>query len=327
MASAPQDLLLKSAPFYISLSENPPTPAFYELLEKHSHIPRDEADEHLEKVRDQAWQRFPYPNIGLFLFHSLGLSGDHLPFHSRTPKPPGPLINHWPSFSNSQIPYSYLSTRRIGRAYERILQTLKDGGRFLDVGCKLAPDCRKLVHDGAPPQSVYGTDLFSEFFDLGYALFRDEAILPRHHFIQANFLDRFHPGLGFLEGQLDVVHFADVLHLFGIDDQTSLVQRAFEMLKPRKGVMVTGHLAGNMRSGFRAASDDAKATAQDKIWEHSSRSIKALFEETGTRVGQIWRAECWFWRFGVHTKVEGKEDWPRGAEHGLITFIATRLSD
>lgn len=63
-----------------------------------------------------------------------------------------------------------------------------------------AQDMRKLVHDGAPPFSVYGTDLRGEYFGFGYKLFRDEHIIPKEHFIAADILDENDLGLKALEG-------------------------------------------------------------------------------------------------------------------------------
>lgn len=48
---------------------------------------------------------------------------------------------------------------------------------FLDLGTCLGQDVRKLIFDGAPVDSVYGTDLLAEFVEIGYDLFRDEEKL------------------------------------------------------------------------------------------------------------------------------------------------------
>lgn len=40
-----------------------------------------------------------------------------------------------------------------------MVQRLKDGARYLDVGCCLGQDIRKLVADGVPSAHLYGVEL------------------------------------------------------------------------------------------------------------------------------------------------------------------------
>lgn len=59
--------------------------------------------------------------------------------------------------------------------YPNIVSRLKSGQTYLDVGCCLGQDLRKLMSDGAPSsQAMYGIDIEPAFFDLGYELFRDK---------------------------------------------------------------------------------------------------------------------------------------------------------
>jgi hypothetical protein len=45
-------------------------------------------------------------------------------------------------------------------------------------------------------------------------------------------------------------------------------------------------------------------------------------EETGT----IWDVKAWLWRFGNQTGGDDKpKNWHRTKEHGIVTFIVTRL--
>ena len=44
---------------------------------------------------------------------------------------------------------------------------------FLDVGCCLGTDMRKLVFDGVPAQNLVGIELRQQYIDLGFDLFRD----------------------------------------------------------------------------------------------------------------------------------------------------------
>ncbi|KAL2070448.1 hypothetical protein VTL71DRAFT_13474 [Oculimacula yallundae] len=295
------DIKSKNQAFYLHLSERPPTAAFRRLLADYSKIPEDEVNKHLETVRDDAWNHYPYPSIGLFVWLDLGLSGDDLPKDS------------------AEI------TSTIAAAYKTIIQKLQNGGKFLDVGCMFAQDTRKLVQDGAPASSVFGTDLHEEYFEYGYKLFRDEKIIPKDHFIAADILDEKDQGLKVLEGNLDVINATHLIHVFSLEDQRLLIRRFIKLLKQEKGVMVTGRMTGHLEAGYHAGANVKSTTKSGgDIWEHSPDSFKQLWHEVGEETGTKWDVQCWFWRFGIHTGL-GKKDWYRKPEHGICTFIITKL--
>jgi hypothetical protein len=188
-----------------------------------------------------------------------------------------------------------------------------------------AQDTRKLVY-GAPPFSVCGTDLRGEYFTYGYKLFKDEHIIPPDHFFAADILDENDPGLKKLEGELDVINAVHLIHVFSIEDQRKLIRRFITMLKQEKGVMFTGHMTTNIDSGYHELTN-AKSTTKSgagQIWEHDSESFKKLWKESEA-MGTKWDVDYWLWRFGVHTGKKDDPNWHRNEEHGICTFIATRL--
>lgn len=307
MASS-QDIRSKDQIFYLPLEKRPPSKGCRELLENYSKIPARDVDSHLASVRDLAWQHHPYPSIGLFVFLDLGLSGDDLP-------------QSGPAYPQDGDAIATTKT-----AYGRIIEKLQAGGKFLDVGCMFAQDTRKVVHDGAPPLSVYGTDLHGEYFDYGYALFGDEQTIPKDHFIAADILDAHASGLKHLEGRLDVINATHVIHVFSIEDQLVLLCRLVSLLKKEKGTMVTGRLTGHDVSGYHSPSN-AKATTKtgnSQIWEHNVQSFLELWGQVERQTGTKWDVKAWMWKFGTHTAIPGDEKWFRSKENGILTFIATR---
>src|ERR1700712_3668202 len=121
------------------------------LLSSYSGIPVEQQKEHIVTVRDRAYKSYPYPCLGRWRFLELDLASHPL-YHTD------------------------------------ILPMLKDVEKpewiFLDLGCCLGQDVRKLLFDGVDPTRVYGADLRPEFIDMSYELFRDEDKLPRsEHFI------------------------------------------------------------------------------------------------------------------------------------------------
>jgi hypothetical protein len=51
--------------------------------------------------------------------------------------------------------------------YQQVLERVKNGENFLDLGCCLGQEIRKLVFDGAPSVNTYGSDLHGEFISVG----------------------------------------------------------------------------------------------------------------------------------------------------------------
>ncbi|KAK7709431.1 hypothetical protein SLS64_006344 [Diaporthe eres] len=117
--------------------------------------------------RDKAWDVYPYPCIGQFKFLALRL-------------------------------YEQPS-------YATVVRRLKQGAKYLDIGCCLGQDIRKLVMDGARPENLYGAELHAPFIDLSYELFRDRGLAST--FMEADAL--VPPGdspLSRLKGEVDFVH-------------------------------------------------------------------------------------------------------------------------
>jgi hypothetical protein len=188
-----------------------------------------------------------------------------------------------------------------------------------------AQDLRKLIYDGAPPNSVYGTDLRGEYFEFGYKLFRDESTISRDHFIEADILNPDVAGLRDLERKLDVINATHLIHVFTLENQRKSIRRFMALLKDEKGVMVTGRMTGHLEAGYKGGANVKSTTkSRGKIWEHNVESFKQLWGEVTREMEQNWEVNTWFWRFGIHSGL-GREGWFREEGHGIVTFAATRL--
>lgn len=89
--------------------------------------------------------------------------------------------------------------------------------------------------------------------------------------------------------------------------------------------MVTGRMTGHLNAGYHKGAN-VKSTMKSggDIWEHNAESFEGLWREVSEEMGQRWSVRCWFWRFGIHSGL-GREGWYREREHGIVTFVATRL--
>lgn len=189
--------------------------------------------------RDKAWDIFPYPCIGQFRFLDLGLR--------RQP------------------------------SYKVILQRLKEGGKYLDIGCCIGQDIRQLVADGAPSENLYGAELEEPFINLGYDFFKDKDTL-RTQFMQANVLDPESP-LKNLGGSIDFIHLGMLLHIFGWEKQRDLLERCIKLLKPKAGTLIVGQAVGHV--------DGVESPGQSGgiSFKHSDESFRRLWKEISGRTG------------------------------------------
>lgn len=192
--------------------------------------------------RDRAWDIYPYPCIGQFRFINL-------------------TVYQTPS-------------------YPQILKRLKGGASFLDLGCCLAQEVRKLVYDGAPSENLWGAELKGDFFELGYELFKDRDSL-KAHFLEADIFDEQGP-LQQLEGKMDVVQIGLFLHLFDLKGQIKACERIVALMKPEKGGLIVGQQLASLVAGPLGSESGSE------MFKHTMESFEKLWKEVGRRTGSEW---------------------------------------
>ncbi|KAE8413051.1 hypothetical protein BDV36DRAFT_287349 [Aspergillus pseudocaelatus] len=72
-------------------------------------------------------------------------------------------------------------------AYTRIVDRVKQGALFIELGCGLGQDIRRLAYDGAPSENLVGLDLRNAIIELGYDLFKDRDTLKARFIAQVFF--------------------------------------------------------------------------------------------------------------------------------------------
>lgn len=170
-------------------------------------------------------------------------------------------------------------------AYGEVLQRVKSGDKYLDIGCCVGQDIRALVFDGAPSENTYGADLEKKFMEVGYELFMDKSTL-KTTLIEA---DIFNPesDLKQLDGQIDVVHAASFFHLFSWDGQVKAAKRVVLLLKNSPGSMIVGRQAGNVEAG------EVTGRVTDRSrFQHNPESFAKLWKQVGIETGTEWKVEA-----------------------------------
>lgn len=176
-----------------------------QLLETYSAVPPNQVLDHVVKVRDEAFEIFPYPCIGQFRF-----------------------LN--PSFSE------------LRPEFHEVVKRLCEGQKLLDMACCFGQTIRQLVAGGAPAANIYGCDLEPGFIDLGYKLFKDRGTL-QSKFMAADIFDPSSE-LTSVKGQLDMVFAGSFFHLWGYEKQIEVSKAVAALLRPVPGSMILGRQIG-----------------------------------------------------------------------------------
>ena len=163
-----------------------------------------------------------------------------------------------------------------------MLERLKEGASLLDLGCCCAQDLRKLVHDGAPSENLWGAELKGDFLELGYELFLDRETL-KAHFIEADVFDAEGP-LKQLEGKMDFIQIGLFLHLFDLESQVKACERIVSFMKPEKGCLILGQQIGSLQPGPMAVGS--------KMYKHNVESFEKMWKEAGERTGSEWKVNA-----------------------------------
>ncbi|KAF5344030.1 hypothetical protein D9758_012874 [Tetrapyrgos nigripes] len=184
--------------------------------------------------------------------------------------------------------------------YKHVLglgKTRKDA-IFLDIGCALGHDTRKVVADGYPVQNVVASDLQPEFWTLGHELFKSTPETFPVPFIPGNAFDEaFIPdcppfdndrhlpstekptrsiltpskSLAPLQGHVSAIHASALFHLFVESQQRVLARKIASLLSPEPGSVIFG-----IHNGAATPGEHANRRGESVFW-HSVESWKKLW--------------------------------------------------
>lgn len=230
--------------------------------------------------RDRAWEVKAYPCIGQFRFLDL-------------------------------------SMMRLD-VYPRILESLKSGGKLLDLGCCLAQDIRKLVADGVPAENLYGVEYEAPFIDIGYDLFKDRDTL-KSHFMQGDVLEKSPEApLNKLKASIDIIHLGMVLHVFDREEQLTALERCVEILKSQPGTLIVGQAVGHAEGKLSPAAEGRYS------FKHSDKTFRELISDLERRTGATFRVKAELDQgLGIGN---GKRKWDLDDKTRRLTFEVERIS-
>ncbi|KAA8569845.1 hypothetical protein EYC84_002188 [Monilinia fructicola] len=234
-----------SKPWYHTTIGKRLGPEARELLENYSHIPKDEVDAHVYKMRDFLWFQTPYPSIGNFSFLTLRLLT-----HPLYPR----IINTLSAPSSPSNPPAL----------------------FLDLGCCVAQELRSLAHHASiSPTQLYGTDYNASFLKSSFKVFNDHS--AGYTLLPANILDPNFFDLTFrnLIQKFTIIHAALFMHLFTWDQQLHVCENVVRLMQNQEGALFVGCMAGKVGGG----------EGEQGRWLHDADSWVRLWGEVWERLG------------------------------------------
>lgn len=192
-----------------------------------------------------------------------------------------------------------------------MLNRIKGGAKYLDIGCCVGQDIRQLVADGAPSANLYGAELEAPFIDVGYELFRDRQTL-KTHFMQADILklNEVDSPLAPLMGTFDFIHLGMVLHVFDWDQQRTVLENCVRLLKPEAGMLIVGRAVGDLEGTtggdvWRGKSFRHSDGTFQKLWGEIQESTRAKFDCRASVEGGIGvEGGAWAWDLKTSRRFE-----------------------
>lgn len=257
------------------------------LLEVYSGIPPERVLPHVLAIRDKAFDIWSYACIGQVRFLE---------------------------FTLPKLPY-----------WSRILPRLQAGASFVDAGCCFGQEIRFLVfNEGIPATQLYGFDLEPAFIDLSYDLFLDRDKLHAQMLSGDVLADSMAPdgkSLQTIEGKMDILHAASLLHSWGWDDMITATKRLISLTRKLPGSMIIGNQMGSLDAG-----QYPMPTGKGFNFRHNVDSMEKFWTQVGEETGSSWKVESELFLPQV-VKENMEHSWAKADPNlRMIWFCAERIS-
>ena len=159
---------------------------------------------------------------------------------------------------------------------------------YLELGGFIFQAVRQLVSEGVDSERLYGTDLHSEFIELGYEQFRDretlkatfvagDILLPDEEYAASEMARSF-------ERKMSIVHAGSFFHLFSWEAQLVMGERIVRFF--RRGLSAESPA---VLFGTQLGRDNNPGELEAfKIFLHDKNTFQALWDEVGRRTSTSW---------------------------------------
>lgn len=198
--------------------------------------------------------------------------------------------------------------------------------RLLDLGTCVGQDLRKLLFDGAPMESLFGSDIFPAYESVGQALFKDAETF-KNRFIAGDLFDQSsESALAQTEGTWDVIVIIMFLHVFNWKDQVKACGRILNLLSTKPGSIIIGAQTATTKPGEQnLVPPFVKPGEHKSVFRQSRETFTQMWEGAGKDKGIP--LKIWAEYEAVQPKVEGgtkEEKFFTGDEQRRLFFVVER---
>lgn len=164
--------------------------------------------------------------------------------------------------------------------------------KLLDLGTCVGQDLRKLLFDGAPIDSLFGSDIFPAYESVGQALFKDGETF-KNRFIAGDLFDPSPESvLTQTGGTWDVIVIIMFLHVFNWEDQVKACGRILDLLSTKPGSTLIGAQTATTKPGEQILFPPFVKSGEHKsVFRQSRETFVQMWEGVGKDKGiplKVW---------------------------------------
>lgn len=139
---------------------------------------------------------------------------------------------------------------------------------------------------------MYGFEIEPRFFDVGFNFYQDKDVWKGHFFKGDVFGTGTDSDLGKLEGKLDIVWAAKIIHLFERDTQIKVAANLVRLLKPKPGSLFVGSQNGYPEN-FSVPIAKTMFPGQGRnFWMANKEGFEQMWKEVAEQTGTRWNVEA-----------------------------------
>ena len=158
---------------------------------------------------------------------------------------------------------------------------------------------------------------------MGHELFCDRDKLQAHMFSGDIMSDSSAPEakeLTALEGTMDIVHAASLLHCWGWDDMITATKRLVSLSRPQPGSLIIGNQMGSLDPG-----QYPMPTGKGFNYRHDVQSMERFWQQIEEETGSTWKVQADLFLPPV-VKENMNHSWAKSDPNlRMIWFYATRI--
>ncbi len=187
---------------------------------------------------------------------------------------------------------------------------------YLDLGCCLGQDLRRLYIDGVRPSQLVGLDLVADFNRLGYDLFCD-ADRFSFEFHALDIMEVNEEAWQPLRGRFDVIHMTSFLHIWSWEGQVKAASRISSFTKPGSVLVGSG-------LGSRTGGEFPNLEGTGTNYRQSEASFSKLWLEVSRMTQTKWEMSKILFKPMEASRMNMNQAWAE-PDMGILYFEITRL--